>query len=76
MTIDIKTTTLKDALKAAQAAGCEYVMVPGAGISFCIGDFLDELTQDDTATDYVRMNGFIFRLNDIGSTDADLYELS
>lgn len=78
MTVNIKTTTLKEAVEAAQENGYQYIRMDGLNNSY-IEDFLADLTQDDESqdfNDYVHVNSFIFRISEIGANDAELYEVS
>lgn len=78
MTVNIKTTTLKEAVEAARENGCQYIRMDGLNKS-CIEDFLADLAQDEEAegfNDYVHVNCFIFRVSEIGANDAELYEVS
>jgi len=78
MTVNIKTTTLKEAVEAAQESGYQYIRMDGLNSSY-IEDFLTDLAQDEETADtndYVHINSFIFRVSEIGSDDAELYEVS
>lgn len=78
MTVNIKTTTLKEAVEAAHENGYQYIRMDGLNNSY-IEDFLADLAQDKDAegfNDYVHVNCFIFRVSEIGTNDAELYEVS
>jgi len=76
MTVNIKTTTLRKAVEAAQESGCQYIRLDGMNTRY-IEDFLDELDEEtEDSGDYAQINNFIFRISDIGSDHGELYELS